>query len=194
MGSTVISERKGEKNPASIGRKCINNHVTSPGPINMEPPRRLTGLYFTLLRLAALGSINSNPAFPLSQHRCLYLLCWHLHVCVFFLPGLNIQYPCCSLSASQWCHIPAVKAHTIAWLWDYTARNWSCVFIRGRKMGLLIDSVGQPNLRWIVAAAHTFMNSIWAEGFYSCQGNKPAYSMKPLSGDTQISRAVRAEE
>lgn len=50
----------------------------------------------------------------------------------FFLPGLNIQYPCCSLSASQWCHIPAVK---IAWLWDDTARNWSCVFIRGRKMG-----------------------------------------------------------
>lgn len=183
-------ERKRKR--ASIGRKCINKHVASPGPINMEPPRRLTGLYFTLLRLAALGSINSNPVFPLSQHRCLYLLCWHLHVCVcFFLPGLNIQYPCCSLSASQWCHIPAVK---IAWLWDDTARNWSCVFIPGRKMGLLIDSVGQPNLQWIVAAPRTFINSTWAEDFYSCQGNKQAYSMKPLRGDTQISRAVRAEE
>lgn len=135
MGSAVICERKREKTPASIGRKCINNHIPSPGPINMEQPRWLTGLYFTLLRLAALGSINSNPVFPLSQHRCLYLLCWHLHVCVFFLPGLNIQYPCCSLSASQWCHIPAVKAHTIAWLWDYTARNWSCVFIRGKEDG-----------------------------------------------------------
>lgn len=96
-------------------------------------------------------------------------------------------FPVCQSAVPYSC---CEGTHTIASLCDDTARHASTSWYgdgrwaADRQCGTW-DKQTSSGL-W----QRRFLSPTWAEGFHSCQGNKQAYSMKPLSGDTQISRPV----